>query len=318
MAENLNQMPNQRKTRVYRVKSAPFENPFRADMLAAAEAVPTAEVSKRKRREKSKAKKAKRPMRVYEAVVYSMCIVAFSFGLFGIAMEVIPRYKQIQEIRDIRLIAVTSEAGSSNSIQNGSRKELPDFTVLKEINADVVGWLSLDIVEVFDPVVQGKDNDYYLNHSFKGNYNSAGALYMDAKANGMFTDQNTVIYGHNMKDGTMFAKLKRYLDQETYDAQPIITVYTPGGKVFYYHIFAVVVLDPYDKYREPNYNSNFANFISRISRLSAIKSSASASASDRLLCLSTCHGRDSEERLAVFAVLLNPDGADIDITGIKP
>ncbi|MCC8102296.1 MAG: class B sortase [Clostridiales bacterium] len=79
---------------------------------------------------------------------------------------------------------------------------------------DCVAWIQIPAVEISYPVMQAEDNDYYLHRSPDGNYIYAGSIFMDYQNDSYLEDYNTVIYGHNMRDGSMFAKLKQFRDSE--------------------------------------------------------------------------------------------------------
>lgn len=102
-----------------------------------------------------------------------------------------------------------------------------DFEVLWETNRDVVGWLYCEDTPINLPLVQGENNDYYLHRMLDGNWNSAGTLFLDYRNAGDFSDGNTVIYGHNMKDKSMFAVLPNYQQQSFYDEHPVMWLLTP-------------------------------------------------------------------------------------------
>lgn len=96
-----------------------------------------------------------------------------------------------------------------------------DFVSLKAINEDVVGWLYLPDTVINYPVVQGEDNNYYLKRLVDGSYNANGSLFIDHQNEMDFSDDNTLIYGHHMDSGKMFATLVKYKDQEFYDEHPV-------------------------------------------------------------------------------------------------
>ncbi|MDR3766600.1 MAG: class B sortase [Butyricicoccus sp.] len=101
-----------------------------------------------------------------------------------------------------------------------------DFNALSRINPDVVGWLYVPDTVISYPVVQGGDNAYYLTHLFDGTQNRAGCLFLDRWCQGL-EGKNSVIYGHAMKNGTLFASLKQYQNQSYYEAHPLLYLYTP-------------------------------------------------------------------------------------------
>jgi len=109
-----------------------------------------------------------------------------------------------------------SDATGSENTQGGitpaNRSPYPqiDFDALKAINPDIVGWLYCAGTPINYPLVQGSDNDYYLHHLYNRKPNKSGCLFIDFANVPDFTDHNTVIYGHNMKSGAMFAVLEKY------------------------------------------------------------------------------------------------------------
>lgn len=102
-----------------------------------------------------------------------------------------------------------------------------DFSALREENADIVGWLYCPETLINYPVAQAEDNDYYLERLLDGTWNAAGTLFADCRNSVGGTDWNTVIYGHNMVNGTMFGKLRSYRAQEYYEQHPVIYFLTP-------------------------------------------------------------------------------------------
>ena len=112
-----------------------------------------------------------------------------------------------------------------------------DFGALKAVNEDVVGWLYLPDTVISYPVVQGEDNSYYLKHLVDGTYNANGCLFVDCKNQSNLTDDNTLIYGHHMDSGKMFASLVKYKDQEFYDAHPVMYFLTEDA-VYQIELFA--------------------------------------------------------------------------------
>ena len=118
-----------------------------------------------------------------------------------------------------------------------------DFVSLKAINQDVVGWLYLPDTVINYPVVQGEDNNYYLKRLVDGSYNANGSLFVDHQNEMDFSDDNTLIYGHHMDSGKMFATLVKYKDQEFYDAHPIAYFLTEE-KSYKIEIFSGYVTTP--------------------------------------------------------------------------
>lgn len=143
----------------------------------------------------------------------------------------------------------TSEAGPeqeedvSEAVQKESSVPEIDFASLKAINKDVVGWLYLPDTVINYPVVQGEDNSYYLKRLVDGSYNANGSLFIDYQNQMDFSDDNTLIYGHHMDSGKMFATLVKYKSQEFYDEHPIIYFLTEEQN-YKMEIFAGYVTTP--------------------------------------------------------------------------
>ena len=158
---------------------------------------------------------------------------------------------------------------------------------LAGLNPDFVGWLSIEGVLDY-PVVRGRDNSYYLNRTFTGQKNPSGAIFMDYRlTRGFYREPVCLIYGHNMRDGSLFAPLAQYLDPAFMDANPVITVASPEGETLEYRVFAAKYTDMWDKI----YSLDFSGLLEE----------APAGAS-RFLLLSTCAGgADRDARLLVYA-----------------
>lgn len=102
-----------------------------------------------------------------------------------------------------------------------------DFDLLRAENEDIVGWIYCEGTPLDYLVVQGPDNDYYLRRSYDGVHSTAGTIFIDASNRPDFADCNTIIYGHNMKNGSMFAVLSDWAEQEFYEEHPVIWILTP-------------------------------------------------------------------------------------------
>ncbi|MEE0776941.1 MAG: class B sortase, partial [Bacillota bacterium] len=113
--------------------------------------------------------------------------------------------------------------------QSGSEMPTVDFQALQAINSDVTAWLYQAGTGINYPVVQGRDNDYYLNHLLNGDKNKYGTPFIDYRTIDVFHTSMTIIYGHNMKNGAIFASLTEYKSQSYYDAHPTMTLLTPNG-----------------------------------------------------------------------------------------
>ena len=185
-------------------------------------------------------------------------------------------------------------------IENGEEKTLPvlknpiDFTHLLSVNSDIVGWLRIRALDISYPVVQGEDNDYYLHRTFEKTDNFAGCLFVNSYNMGDFTDQNTIIYGHNMKNGSMFGKLKNFNDPEVFQKSRYFWIFTPDF-IYQYRIFSASVVDKTGlTYQISFTDEEFDQFISRAYSSSVVDNQGvTVTKDDRIVTLSTCTGDDA-------------------------
>ena len=184
--------------------------------------------------------------------------------------------------------------------EDGEEKTLPvlknpiDFTQLLSVNSDIVGWLRIRALDISYPVVQGKDNDYYLHRTFEKTDNFAGCLFVNSYNMGDFTDQNTIIYGHNMKNGSMFGKLKNFNDPEVFKKSRYFWIFTPDF-IYQYRIFSASVVDKTGMTYQISFTDDeFDQFISRAYSNSVVDNQdVTVTKEDRIVTLSTCTGDDS-------------------------
>ena len=185
-------------------------------------------------------------------------------------------------------------------LEDGEEKTLPvlknpiDFTQLLSVNSDIVGWLRIRALDISYPVVQGEDNDYYLHRTFEKTDNFAGCLFVNSYNMGDFTDQNTIIYGHNMKNGSMFGKLKNFSDPEVFKKSRYFWIFTPDF-IYQYRIFSASVVDKTGlTYQISFTDDEFDQFISRAYSNSVVDNQGvTVTKEDRIVTLSTCTGDDS-------------------------
>ena len=130
-----------------------------------------------------------------------------------------------------------------------------DFGALVEINEDTIAWISVPGTLIDYPVVASKDNYDYLEHDFNGKKNWYGTPFVDMGNSPAFTDRNTVVYGHNMNDGTMFAGLHKFKDLEFFEETLEIKLYTPEGMRMY-EIFAAYITDNRNILFETDYSDD--------------------------------------------------------------
>lgn len=168
-------------------------------------------------------------------------------------------------------------------------KPVVDFDALKAVNPDIIAWLFCEGTPIHSPIVQGDDNEYCLDHLFDGTRNGAGCLFMDYRNAASFSDQNSIVYGHNMKNKTMFSVLMEYKKQAFYEERPTMLLITPEG---YYTVdlFAGFVAATKDNAWKQTFSSQTEqeDWIRAIKENSTFQSDTHVGVSDKLLTLSAC------------------------------
>lgn len=179
-----------------------------------------------------------------------------------------------------------------------------DFASLQAINPDIVGWLYMDALDISYPIVQGTDNDYYLHRTFEGKDNFAGSIFVEYRNSGDFSDCNTIIYGHNMKNQTMFGKLDFLQNWEEYQDGMYFWILTPEAD-YRYEIFNAQYTDAYSDVYTLFSDSGelFLDYLNKMQSQSQIPlEERTFSESDRIVTLSTCASSEGDERYVVQGV----------------
>ncbi len=178
-----------------------------------------------------------------------------------------------------------------------------DLAALQEVNPDVVGWIAIPGSNLSYPLLQGEDNEYYLNHTWKKEANSVGAIYLDCRVNEDLEDFNTIVYGHRMRNLSMFGALKYYEGFSYWEEHPYVYIVVNGG-VYRYHIYSA-----YEAALDQNtYGIGIArqetkeDFIRYGLGHSVIDTGVAPSADGHVLTLSTCTGDGHSTRWVVQAV----------------
>lgn len=186
---------------------------------------------------------------------------------------------------------------------------LPEYAALYEKNPDTVGWLKIEGTVINYPVMQTPDRvDYYLKRDFNGNHSEYGCLYVRETCDVFAPSDNVTIYGHHMKNGSMFGSLKKYRSQSFWEKHPVIqfdTLYEEHT----YTIFAVFTTTasvgqgfPYHTFDDAADEADFDEFVVNCKALSLYDTGITPQYGDKLICLSTCEYSQVNGRLVVVAV----------------
>ena len=188
--------------------------------------------------------------------------------------------------------------------EDGAFLQTVDLQTLRQTNEDVLGWLHIPGSPISYPLMRSHDNDEYLHQAWDGSPNVAGSIFLEQYSRPDFTDFNTIIYGHAMADGSMFAYLHTYQWQDIAEKYPHVYVAIDGA-VLRYTVFASYEADvSSDTYRlsftdEAHREQAIGQYRAR----STVTSSVEVTADDHILTLSTCTGNRRDVRFVVQAVL---------------
>ena len=255
-------------------------------------------------------KKPKKPMSRTKKIIYDILFVAalavFLFSAYKLLSIYYLNYQEGKEKDAVQEIAKVPKDPTKEAFTI-------DWKALKEKNPEIVGWILIPDTEISYPIVQGTDNAYYLNHTFEKKENYAGAIFMDANANASFQDRNTIIYGHNVKHGTMFAELEKFKEQTFFENHPYLYIFTEKQN-YRCEIFSMYSTTATSASYQIQYANDTAylNYVDMVKGLSVFPRNVEVKGKDRILSLSTCsyerNGQPSELRYLLHALLVKWDG----------
>lgn len=178
------------------------------------------------------------------------------------------------------------------------------LAALREVNPDVTGWIRIPETKVDYPILQGEDNDFYLNHTWEKEPNSLGSIFLEHQSSPDLTDYNTIIYGHNMKNGAMFGDLDLFSLQRFWENHPYVYILTDDG-VYRYEIFAFcqAEVESLTYGLNPRRTDTKEKFLNLSLETAWYDTGIKPPVTDRILTLSTCSGGGYTHRFVVQARL---------------
>lgn len=213
-------------------------------------------------------------------------------AVFLVSLGVLVGYK-LQEWQRRRFYAGTAERFTAPASGQPAPETPPievDFEALLAVNPDIQGWLYCADTPIDYPVLYSEDNDTYLRRDYEGNYSNAGSIFIEALNQPGFADSNTIIYGHNMQDGSMFAVLKDWADPAFAGAHGDFWLLTPGQnyrvRVFSAHDANALDSSVYSIFQGPSELLN--DYLMRMAGLSDFTPHGQLPADGKYLLLSTC------------------------------
>ena len=241
--------------------------------------------------------------KVIKIILLAICLCVFIFSAYNIYKYLSEENANKKLNNELMEKAIIETPNDNNDNAQENENILPisvDFSVLKQENEDIVGWLYLEDSPINYPVVQSYDNDYYLRRLVNGEYNIAGSLFMDYRNDSNLEDDNTIIYGHNMKNNTMFGSLQEYKSQDYYDNHKVMYYFT-SEKNYIIELFTGYTIsiesDIYDL--SVIDSSKLEEWISK----SDFESNTKVTEEDKIITLSTCAYEYDGARYIVMGVL---------------
>lgn len=226
-------------------------------------------------------------------------IVLIAVIIFS-GIKIIEWIKSNKKNKDI-MSEIKENVVINNEMDSNNEEYKIDFAKLKQKNSDAIAWIKVDGTDIDFPVVKGTDNSYYLTHNFDKEKNKAGWIFADYRNKFDGTDKNIIIYGHNMKNGSMFASLKDVIKEEWYNNEnnKYIALITENENCKY-QVFSVYQIETEEYYLQTNI-SNFKEFVEKIKGRSKKDFNVDIKETDSILTLSTC-ADNTKYRVVLHAV----------------
>lgn len=176
---------------------------------------------------------------------------------------------------------------------------------LQKMNPDIVGWIKISDTNIDYPIVQSEDNDYYMRRSAEKNSLRKGSIFMDFRNDSYLRDKNTIIYGHNMKDTTMFSQLMKFKEKDYYDKHRTFTLDLLNGS-HKLKVFSVYKTDTKFDYLKTDFEgSEFIKYVDTIEKMSMYKDDVVVTPIDRIVTLSTCSYEFNNARTVIHALVMD-------------
>ena len=241
---------------------------------------------------------------IIRRVIFAIAIVVFivsAIELYGIWKEYHDNSKTYEKLREYSPDVESEQSGLKKYKFNPD-----DYEKLFSVNSDLKCWITIPNTQVNYPVVQTKDNDYYLSHNFEKQENEGGAIFIAAENRIPLEERNTIFHGHHMKDGSMFASLNKYKEPEFLEANNKIYISTKY-EVYEYEIFSVYVEKASSKPYNYSFQSDeeYVNYLKTLNQNSYTRIDTNEfSKDDKIITLSTCSYEVDDGRLLVHARLI--------------
>lgn len=234
-------------------------------------------------------------MKIIRRILLVVCLAVFLYSA-GNLLNIGYKYHKLDSDNNKLQEKVVTEVKQDSPLD---RKI--DFNQLKSINEDIIGWIYIPNTNIDYALLKGKTNDTYIHTNYEKKYSFGGSIFLDEGNNASLTDSNTIIYGHNMKNGAMFANIKKFADHDYFINHPKVYIYLPDGSINVYSVYSTKIIDARSNYylKDIDYASYVANAKSSAKQSRDVDTQNGAP----LLLLSTCYAPDTTTRSVLFARL---------------
>lgn len=268
---------------------------------------------RRRRRQNEKLRKGIRLVLVIGIVV---CVAAIS--IYFVQEKNAAKVYEAMQAESVTIpVAIQNAEETENAERERFWEDVPevDFDTLWETNIDICAWIYVPGTQVNYPVLRNTQtsdlyDSYYLQHTVDKSEGLPGAVYMEPCNMPDFTDKNTVLYGHHMKNGSMFASLDYYMDAVFMEENPYVYIVTPQKNIIY-QVFGAVTYDDthimrnYDFTEDESYQAYLDSLASNGNDADVLLEYLKVTTQDRVITLSTCVKNQDDKRLLVVAVLVD-------------
>ena len=245
----------------------------------------------------SKVKKQNKRKDIIRKIILAICIVVFIYSAYNL-ITILLDYKKIDdEFNDLRNEYV-------ENVDQKSQYMNINWQELLTRNSDVIGWVAIPDTNINYPILYGETNDTYIRTTIDKEYSIAGSIFVDSNNHNPFVDLNTIMYGHNMKNDSMFSDLNEYLDSEYGKTHPYVYVYLPDGTVSKYKIVSAHKIDAFNEIYNLS-NSDTTSFYQNILKDNTMSVEFDQDGTTPMIMLSTCatYDVDDPSRVVIHAQL---------------
>lgn len=270
--------------------------------------------------------KSKKGLQIFIWLILVIGISCAGYGCWYFYEELQAEKEKAEIAEEVKKVSLEDiESAEFTGITDGDTSKLPgdiltgqaenpiDFEKLQSYNDEIYAWIHIPNTQIDYPVAQhdGAD-DYYLKHNMYGEPEFAGTIYTEKANKTDFSDPNTVIYGHNMRNGSMFQNLHKFSEKDFFEENQYVYIYTPRH-VLTYHIFAAYeyddrhIMNSFDFSKKKVYKEYLQGVFEGRSMNANIRSDEDVTVDDKIITLSTCVGGKPESRYLVQAVLVKDE-----------